>query len=75
MLGLCLGLKAKFFGFGLGITLEAQGQAAQCLGLAACGLAWLAWPSHPRLVYRAVCTFTPQLVLIAPTRGGMARLS
>ena len=29
------------------------------------------------LVYRAVCLFTPQLslVLIAPTHGGMARLS
>jgi len=28
-------------------------------------------------VYRAVCLFTPQLslVLIAPTHGGMARLS
>jgi len=29
------------------------------------------------LVYRSVCSFTPQLllVLIAPTHGGMARLS
>jgi len=26
-------------------------------------------------VHRAVCLFTPQLLLTAPTHGGMARLS